>query len=29
VEDEVDLQYYRLQKISEGKIDLTGGEPPR
>lgn len=27
VEDEVDLQYYRLQKISEGKIDLTGGEP--
>ena len=27
VEDEVDLQYYRLQKISEGKIDLAGGEP--
>ncbi len=26
VEDEVDLQYYRLQKISEGKIDLTGGD---
>lgn len=26
VEDEVDLQYYRLQKISEGRIDLTGGE---
>jgi type I restriction enzyme, R subunit len=26
LEDEVDLQYYRLQKISEGKIDLAGGE---
>lgn len=27
LEDEVDLQYYRLQKISEGSIDLSKGEP--
>ncbi len=26
VEDEVELQYYRLQKISEGQIDLHGGD---
>jgi len=26
LEDEVELQYYRLQKISEGQIDLTTGE---
>jgi type I restriction enzyme R subunit len=26
LEDEVELQYYRLQKISEGQIDLTGGD---
>lgn len=26
LEDEVALQYYRLQKISEGQIDLTTGE---
>ena len=26
VEDEVDLQYYSLQKISEGTIDLSDGE---
>ena len=26
VDDEVELQYYRLQKISEGRIDLAGGE---
>jgi type I restriction enzyme R subunit len=26
LEDEVDLQYYRLQKISEGQIDLATGE---
>ncbi len=26
LEDEVELQYYRLQKISEGQIDLTSGE---
>ncbi|NML19150.1 type I restriction endonuclease subunit R [Azohydromonas caseinilytica] len=26
VEDEVELQYYRLQKISEGRIDLSAGE---
>ena len=25
LEDEVELQYYRLQKISEGQIDLSGG----
>ena len=25
LEDEVELQYYRLQKISEGQIDLTTG----
>jgi type I restriction enzyme R subunit len=25
-EDEVELQYYRLQKISEGQIDLKTGE---
>jgi type I restriction enzyme R subunit len=25
LEDEVELQYYRLQKISEGQIDLTAG----
>jgi type I restriction enzyme, R subunit len=29
LEDEVELQYYRLQKISEGQIDLnTGGGKP-
>ncbi len=29
LEDEVELQYYRLQKISEGQIDLnTGGAKP-
>lgn len=27
VDDEVDLKYYRLQKISEGAIDLKVGEP--
>lgn len=27
VDDEVELKYYRLQKISEGKIDLRVGEP--
>jgi len=26
VEDEVELQYYRLQKISEGQIDLSTGD---
>jgi type I restriction enzyme, R subunit len=26
IEDDVELQYYRLQKISEGQIDLTRGE---
>ncbi|MBK9443151.1 MAG: type I restriction endonuclease subunit R [Comamonadaceae bacterium] len=26
LDDEVELQYYRLQKIGEGRIDLTGGE---
>ncbi len=26
LEDEVQLKYYRLQKISDGSIDLTGGE---
>ena len=26
LEDDVDLEYYRLQKISEGQIDLKGGE---
>ena len=26
VEDDVELQYYRLQKISEGAIDLSEGE---
>lgn len=26
MEDEVELEYYRLQKISEGQIDLHGGE---
>lgn len=26
LEDEVDLEYYRLQKISDGRIDLPGGE---
>lgn len=26
LEDEVELQYYRLQKISEGQINLSGGE---
>lgn len=25
LEDEVELEYYRLQKISEGRIDLQGG----
>ena len=25
--DEVELEYYRLQKISEGQIDLKSGEP--
>src|SRR5690606_24438076 len=24
LEEEIELQYYRLQKISEGQIDLTG-----
>jgi len=27
VDDEVELKYYRLQKISEGSIDLKAGEP--
>ncbi len=26
LEDDIELQYYRLQKISEGQIDLTAGE---
>lgn len=26
LEDEIELQYYRLQKISEGRIDLTSGD---
>lgn len=26
LEDEIELQYYRLQKISEGQIDLTSGD---
>jgi len=26
LEDEIELQYYRLQKISEGQIDLTAGD---
>ena len=26
VEDEIELQYYRLQKISEGQIDLNSGD---
>jgi type I restriction enzyme R subunit len=26
LEDEIELQYYRLQKISEGQIDLKSGE---
>lgn len=26
LEDEIELQYYRLQKISEGRIDLTAGK---
>ncbi len=26
LEDDVELQYYRLQKISEGQIDLSSGE---
>ena len=26
LDDEVELQYYRLQKIGEGRIDLSGGE---
>ena len=26
LEDEIELQYYRLQKISEGRIDLTTGD---
>lgn len=26
LEDEIELQYYRLQKISEGQIDLTDGD---
>ena len=26
LEDEVELQYYRLQKISEGRIDLNAGD---
>lgn len=25
-EDEIELEFYRLQKISEGRIDLSGGE---
>ena len=25
-EDEIELKFYRLQKISEGRIDLSGGE---
>ena len=28
VDDEVQLEYYRLQKISEGTIDLNAGDPP-
>lgn len=28
VDDEVELKYYRLQKISEGQIDLHTGEAP-
>src|SRR5205814_10004463 len=27
IEDEVALKFYRLQKISEGHIDLSDGEP--
>jgi type I restriction enzyme R subunit len=27
VDDDVELKYYRLQKISEGAIDLNAGEP--
>lgn len=27
VDDDVELKYYRLQKISEGSIDLKAGEP--
>jgi len=27
LEDEVSLQYYRLERISSGRIDLSGGEP--
>lgn len=27
VDNEIELQYYRLQKISEGAIDLKAGEP--
>jgi hypothetical protein len=27
LQDDVSLQYYRLQRISSGPIDLTGGEP--
>ncbi|MCA1619207.1 MAG: DEAD/DEAH box helicase family protein [Acidobacteria bacterium] len=26
LEEEIELQYYRLQKISEGRIDLSGGD---
>ncbi|MDO9140752.1 MAG: type I restriction endonuclease subunit R, partial [Methylobacter sp.] len=26
LEDDVELQYYRLQKINEGQIDLSGGK---
>lgn len=28
IDDEVQLKYYRLEKISEGAIDLTAGETP-
>lgn len=27
IEEDVELQYYRLQKISDGAIDLSAGEP--
>jgi type I restriction enzyme R subunit len=27
VDDDVELKYYRLQKIGEGSIDLKAGEP--
>ena len=27
VEDDVELKYYRLEKVSEGRIDLSDGEP--